>query len=664
VRRGRNSAKHRVSSASGTMRRTITAVLAALTLLPSASAAFAQGDRAMITPPPPAAVPQVETPVRGALSEQGPENRFLMAGTWLFRLDPTEVGITQGFQKDTATDGWAITTAPNAWNATDESVASMTGTVGWYRKDFRLPSAKSRFSYVVRFESVNYRSRVWLNGKPIGTNRGAYLPFELRLPSGLLDRDGVNRLVIRVDNRRYATDFPPSGLSVTGNPTGGWWNYGGLLREVYLRQIDRIDFSTVQVRPILPCSSCAADVQYKVVLRNYGTAAVRVKLTSRFGGRKVELGEKVVGAKKFAAFTRTIRVGDPKLWSPTSPTLYNASLTARAGKKTLAAYTLKTGVRSIRVSPDGRLLLNGKPLNFRGVGLHEDSKALGFAIDDATRRRIVAETIELGSTLMRSHYPLHPRMHELADEEGLLIWSEIPVYAVKTQYLKQKLVRQLAARELESNILTNQNHPSVIVWSVGNELSARPGAVQGYYLARAARAAKAMDPTRPVGYAVAGYPAAGCQPEYAPLDIIGVNEYFGWYPGPNGQIADRSLLSQYLDSVRQCYPNKAIVVSEFGAEANRSGPVEEKGTFEFQADFVNYHLGVYATKPWLSGAIYWALEEFRVRPNWDGGNPRPHSPIHEKGLITFDGVRKPAFFEVQKSYSATAQVAAARRKRP
>jgi hypothetical protein len=155
---------------------------------------------------------------------------------------------------------------------------------------------------------------------------------------------------------------------------------------------------------------------------------------------------------------------------------------------------------------------------------------------------------------------------------------------------------------------------------------------------------------------VAGYPSAGCQSEYAPIDVIGINDYFGWYPGPNGQIADRTLLSDYLDSVRQCYPSKAIVISELGAEANRDGPVEEKGTYAFQQDFVNFHFGVFATKPWLSGAIYFALQEFRVRPDWDGGNPRPMPPWHQKGLVSIDGVRKPAFFDVQRIYKSTNQL--------
>jgi beta-glucuronidase len=99
----------------------------------------------------------------------------------------------------------------------------------------------------------------------------------------------------------------------------------------------------------------------------------------------------------------------------------------------------------------------------------------------------------------------------------------------------------------------------------------------------------------------------------------------------------------------------AELADALGAEANRDGPVEEKGTFAFQQDFVNYHLGIYAQKPWLSGAIYFALQEFRVRPDWDGGNPRPQPPIHQKGLVSFDGVRKPAFFDVQRIFLATKQ---------
>jgi len=138
--------------------------------------------------------------------------------------------------------------------------------------------------------------------------------------------------------------------------------------------------------------------------------------------------------------------------------------------------------------------------------------------------------------------------------------------------------------------------------------------------------------------------------------VLGANEYFGWYPGPGGHLFDRSRLSPYLDQLRKCYRRQALVVSEFGAEANRDGPPEEKGTYQFQRDFVNFHLGVFASKPWLSGAIYWALNEFRVKPDWEGGNPRPNPPIFQKGLVNYDTwARKPAWEDVHRWFTQTNQ---------
>jgi beta-glucuronidase len=594
---------------------------------------------------------------RGTLYHDAPDNRYLLGGEWLFRLDTAGVGLNQGFQRETKRDGWTPTTVPNAWNAGDDSVASMTGTVGWYRKDFRLPDRRSRMSWLIRFESVNYRSRVWLNGRPLGRNTGAYLPFVMRLPRSALKRNGINRLAVRVDNRRLRTDFPPSGLTGTGDLSGGWWNYGGILREVYLQRIDRVDISSLLVRPHLPCATCAATIELRVTVRNDDRKPGRVSVSGSYGGARVGLGTRDVPPAGFATFAKRLRVGKPRLWSPLTPYLYRARFTVRLRGKKIVGYELHSGIRSIKVV-DGHLRLNGRPLALRGVGVHEDDPVTGFAITPARRAQIVAQAKELGATVIRAHYPLHPAIQELADSEGLLIWSEIPVYGIKTQYLKRAEVRKLAEHELEQNIVANQNHPSVMLWSIGNELSSRPGPVQGLYISAAVRRAKELDPTRPVALAVAGYPAAGCRPQYAPLDVVGVNEYFGWYPGPNGQIADRDELPSFLDGVRACYPSKAIFVSEFGAEANRSGPVEEKGTFEYQQDFVNYHLGVFATKPWLSGAIYWALQEFRVRPNWDGGNPRPDPPLHEKGLLRYDGSKKPAWADVQRLFTATDQLGA------
>jgi beta-glucuronidase len=601
------------------------------------------------------AAASADTPTRKTLYADGPTGRHLMGGEWLFRLDKDDVGLKQRFQRQTSRAGWSPVQVPHAWNVGDDSPESMGGSTGWYRKDFSLPSAASALDWAVRFESVNYRSRIWLNGRPVGTNKGAYIPFEFLLSN--LKRRGTNRLVIRVDSRRRPTDFPPSGLTTTGAPTGGWWNYGGILREVYLRRIDRIDWRRVRVTPELRCGTCAAAVKVEAELRNVSGRTVSGRVTRRLANQRLNLGSVSLGPRSVTKRTTTVRIARPRLWSPDTPNLYRVRLSVTGGGRTLAGYALNTGIRSIKVSGDGHLLLNGKRLNIRGLGLHEDSKEKGFAVGNDLREKLVDEAKQLGATTIRTHYPMHPYTHELADRKGLLIWSEIPVYAVKTRYLVKRTVRELAAKELTKNIETFGNHPSVLLWSIANELSSRPGPVQSQYIRRAAAQAKRLDPSRPVGIAVAGYPSSGCQPEYGPLDVIGVNVYFGWYPGANGSLFDRRGLSPFLDAVRACYPNKALMVTEFGAEANREGPVEEKGTWAFQRDYVNYNLATFATKPYLSGAMYWALNEFRVRPHWDGGNPRPQSPIHQKGLTkygTFE--RKPAWADTQKWFLETDQL--------
>lgn len=609
-----------------------------------------------------AAVPgaaRADVPKPGALYETGPSGRYLLGGSWLFRLDPGDRGLRSGWSRSTAVAGWTRVTVPNAWNVTDTSDAAYLGGVGWYRKDFTLPSAAAAHRWIVRFESVNYRARVWLNGTPVGSNTGAYLPFEVDLPARALHRRGVNHLTIRVDSRRKPTDLPPSGLSIrTHRPVGGWWNYSGLLREVYLRRVDHVDFATVQLQPHVGCATCTASVTLRATVRNLDAHTNRVRVAGLFGTKSFDLGTQEIGRGRTARFSGRVRIAHPKLWAPDSPSLYPVRLTAQVGPGTgrsAQTWSTHSGIRKIRVV-GGLLYLNGRRLNVRGFGLHEDSLDKGFAIDNATRERIVSAVQELGGTMMRSHYPLHPQLLELADRRGLLVWSEIPMYQVKNEYLALASVRRAGVAMLRRNILVNGNHPSIAIWSIGNELNSKPGRSQAHYIRSAVRAAHALDPTRPVGLAYAGNPTARCQKAYGPLDVLGLNEYFNWYPGPNGSTADPDLLSEFLDRQHACYAKKAMLVTETGAEANREGPAEERGTYAFQQAFANWQFETLASKSWLSGALWWALQEFRVRPDWDGGDARPNPPFHQKGVLTLDWQKKPAWYDLQRIFTGTEQI--------
>jgi beta-glucuronidase len=599
-------------------------------------------------------------PTAGALYRDGQTGRFLLGGTWLYRPDPANVGLSQGWSLPVgSTVGWSPVTVPNAYNAGDFSSASMAGSVGWYRRDFTLPSnafasnvPAGQRHWIVRFESVNYRASVWLNGRLLGTHAGAYLPFELDL-AGL--HAGVNRLIVRVDDRRAAGDLPPG-------PGGGWWNFGGLLREVYLRAVQGADLSQAIVTPILPCPSCAATIEEQVTVRNVTAAVQQVQLSGRYGTVPLVFGTATIAPHGTRIFAATAVIAHPQLWSTQRPNLYRATLTlADAHGRRLGGYVTYSGIRSISVTPGGRLELNGRLLNLRGAFIHEQNAVTGAALTPSQMGALVGWERALGATVIRSHYPLNPQIEEMADRDGILIWSEVPVYQVADQYMGQTSWQARAHSFLSQNILTNENHPSILLWSIANELTTPPTVNEANYVSSAAALARTLDPTRPVGMAISDWPGVPCQQAYAPLDVIGFNDYFGWFDAGGGGTDDRDALGPFLDSLRACYPAKAIMVTEFGFEANRHGPVEERGTYEFQADAAAYHLGVFATKPWLSGAIYFALQDFAARPGWGGGDPWPSPPWVQKGLVDPAGNLKPAFGTVSSIFHATTQLGPLRR---
>jgi beta-glucuronidase len=612
-------------------------------------------------PPAQAAGYRAVTPTQGALTRDGWTNRYLLDGGWLYRADPSNSGVARKFWRDAAsTSGWTAVAVPNSYNAGTDSTASFYGSVGWYRKDFYLPKGPASQQWIVRFESVSYHAEVWFNGHLIGSHVGGFLPFEFNLTP--LRRTGINRLVIRVDNHLGPGDLPAGPYGTSGTPAvGGWWNYGGILGDVYLRPVQEANLEQVIVRPELPCPTCTsqATIVEQALVRNVTSTAQKVRLRGSFGGRPINLGTATIAPGATWAASATLRFPHPRLWAPGSPTLYRASLTlSGANGQQLAGYVTYSGIRSIKVVAGGILELNGRPLHLRGVGLQEASLKTGGAMSSAQLEQFIAWTRQLGADLIRVQYPADARLEELADRAGILIWSEIPVYQVKPTYLAKASTVRLAHSMLSDNILDNENHPSILLWSIGNELQTPADPSETSYIAGAAKLAHQLDPTRPVGMAVEGWPGVPCQAAYGPLDVIGLNEYFGWYDENDGSTIDRAGLSPYLDFFRSCYPHQAVFVSEFGFEADRPGPVEEQGTYAFQADAIAYHLDVFAQKPWLAGAIYWALQDFVCRPLWAGGNPLPVPPLFQKGLVDLNGNLKPTFAAVEQAFRATVQVAA------
>lgn len=636
------------------MRAALALLLALLVAAPAAAQVEAGDDAA----PPEAEAPDAgqggDTPVAGALYETGADGKYLMGGKWLFRQDAGDQGVRSGFARAASTAEWETVTVPHVWNARDVSDQSMLGSIGWYRKDFRVPRDARALKWNLRFESANYRLTAWLNGKPIGKHEGAFLPFEIPAKS---IQPGLNRLVLRIDSRTNAFDLPPGGPDETGRPDGGWWNYGGLPREVYLRRVEALDIEDAWVHSELPCRTCAATVFAETKVRNTASSSRAVRLAGTFGRLRFRFsGPSRLEPGAAATYRSRLRISEPSLWAPGNASLYRVRISASDGRGANASWFLRHGIRSLRVVKGGRFMFNGRPVALRGASLHEDDLEVGNALTNQRRRADIEALRKLGATITRAHYPVHPYTLELADRFGILFWDQAPVYQLRANQLGNIPMRRRAVDYIKRQVVRDRNHASVISYSLVNELPARPGSGQELLIAQMADAARRKDPTRLIALDILGYPQVGPQDVYEVVDAIGVNSYFGWYPGPNGTTVNRADLGAYLDLMHTAYPEKALFVTEFGAEANREGPIDEKGTYAFQQDFLRYHLSVYDSRPFLNGALIWILRDFRVKPGWEGGNPKPAPPVNHKGLLDTQGQEKPAFTEIARIFRATRQL--------
>jgi beta-glucuronidase len=613
--------------------------------------------------PTPVAPPLVvQAPAGKPLVYEGQPNRRLLGGAWYFRQDDTFVGDAQRwFDQDDLT-GWTAVRVPYNWNATDTTLNK--ASVGWYRKEFTLPAVPKdevkRTFWKVRFEGANYRTKVWLNGKAIGGYTG-FFPFEVDL-TGL--RKGRNTLVVKVSSlrsNRDLTHWRPAAYN--GYGTGGWWNFGGLLREVYVRKIDTVDIPEVQVLPRLPKLRGPAKVEVRAYVRNMTRKDREFDVVMAVAGQRVRLKGKEIDAQATRLLTKTITIKDPRLWQPGDPELYRMNVTAEVDGETRADYQLRFGVRKLETAPGGVILLNGHRLNVHGASIHEDDLHEGGALSAKTRARMVGWLRDLGATITRSHYPLHPAMIEAFDRYGILYWVDAPVYQVPNTYFNETGVRYAAKRAVSLTVRNNINHPSIMTWSLANEPAGNRSelGVIGPGLARfikdGADAVHELDDTRFVSIdrqSRTGEPVTSSAYRY--LDVLGVNDYFGWYDSYRADVVrgptTTAELGPYLDGIHAANPNLPLMITEFGAESVRHGPATQRGSYEFQQRWTIQHVRIHASKPYVNGSIAWALRDFRVDPTWTGGAPRDWStpPWNNKSLIGESNDRKPVYFDLRKRW--------------
>ena len=490
--------------------------------------------------PPPAPAPKLEVqpPTRGALIREGQDGRYLLGGRWYFRLDDALVGDSQRFFAQRSLEGWSAIRVPHVWNGPD--LTQNRSSVGWYRREFRLPSTpRGRYTWKARFESANFRSVVFLNGRRIGGGTSGFFPFEAEL-KGL--RRGRNTLVVKVSSLRSSSDLTHwRPASFNGYGTGGWYNFGGLQREVYLRRVRGVDVENVQVLPRLRSLRGPARVGVRMRVRNFSgrDRDVGLSLTVRgpgFSTRVTPRMEGVAGRGGGRDLNASFQIPRPRLWQPGRPALYSLAVSAGVDGQRLSTYRTAFGVKKLARGRNGALLLNGRKLNLRGASIHEDEPGIGSALGPRQRAATLRRLRDLGATVTRAHYPLHPALMESLDRAGILFWSQAPVYQLSNAFLSRAHIRAAAIEANRRTIFNNVNHASIFTWSIANELAEDEdergviGPGTAAFIRDARRAVRQLDDTRLIG--IDRHSRIGetiFNSELAALDVLGVNEYFGWY---------------------------------------------------------------------------------------------------------------------------------------
>ncbi len=575
-----------------------------------------------------------------------------LTGLWRFQPDAFGDGERMGYPRpDCDTRFWREVSVPIAF---DDCLPELRGYegAGWFRCDFELPEACASQRLSLRFEGVNYNAQVWVNGQPAGSHAGGFLRFEL--PVERLLRPGLNTLVVRADNTRRHGEVP--------GKERGWRPYGGVLREVALdcRPLIRLD------QPVIVAEGTGVfEARVTVVNDTDETreAGVALAILDASGTSVFSSAARPATVAARRAETITITGITPHItpWSPDCPTLYTVAF-GLAHDAGFDEIKLRAGFRTIeRVGH--QLVLNGEPIRLRGFNRHEDSPRAGMTPDLQQAERDLRHMKQMGANFVRlCHYPHHPAELDLCDEIGLLVMGEIPLYWWKgdaTNEVRADEVRDgnqpasvtldAARRQLSELIARDRHHPSIIFWSVSNEThEERPEVAAGN--AALIELARQLDRSRLVAHVSDHWTTT---PAFDADDVVCVNGYpswsrRGWKANPAYDFAaSAQWWSEHLGRLHDLYPDKPILITEFGYPALHS--VAENGLGEDAQDNAIRQESQAFDKPYVCGMTVWCYAD-HPWPEEPFLNYMTTSPF---GVVTRDRRPKRAAGSVARLYGGT-----------
>ena len=579
-------------------------------------------------------VPIVQGQQLGVIQNTAGRKAVSLDGPWQTIVDPYESGFydyryqpsANGYFKNAKPrdkselieydfDKSGTLKVPGDWNTQSDQLFFYEGTV-WYKKsfDYQLRGDARLFVY---FGAANYVCEVYLNGEKIGRHEGGFTPFNFEITR--LVRPTGNFLVVKVDNKRRR-DAVPTLMT-------DWWNYGGLTRQVTL-----IETPATFVHDYFIQLQKGTSDRVRGWVRLNGSR-LRQRVTVRIPEIRV--------SRSFTAdengFVAIDFQADLTLWSPDNPKLYDVVVETETDR-----VPDQIGFRSIETRGT-EILLNGRPIFLRGISMHEEAPVRGgraYSREDAST--LLGWAKDLGANFVRlAHYPHNELTIREADRVGILLWSEIPVYW--TILWDNPATLENARTQLSEMIARDKNRAAVVIWSVANETPLSDARLS--FLKNLISHARSLDDGRLVSAAMERHylnPTTQMidDPLGEFLDVLGCNEYVGWYDGLPDKADRLEWKSKY---------DKPLIMSEFGADAlyGNHGDALARWTEEYQESLYQHQLVMLRKIPFLRGTSPWILMDFR--------SPRRPLPgiqdyWNRKGLISNRGEKKKAFYVMQRWY--------------
>jgi beta-galactosidase len=562
---------------------------------------------------------------------------------WKFIRQDVAGAEAVGFDDST----WQTVDLPHTWNNMDgqDGGNDYYRGVGWYRRHLKVNSRYAGKSLFLKFDGAATVADVFVNGRPAGAHRGNFGAFCFDV-TPLLRVGQDNVIAVKVNNARDPDIAPLD---------GDFTVFGGLYRDAHLLVLDKLSISPLdyaspgvyirqnRVTPDL------AELEITTKLRNANDAAkkatVRCTITDAGGKRVAGTGsQQEVPANGSRNAVQTIKLPKPHLWNGRSdPYLYQVSVEVQDGRKLVDSVTQPLGVRFFRADPDKGFFLNGQHVALHGVNRHQDRIDKGWAIGPAEHEEDFNLIMEMGCTAIRlAHYQHAQYFYDLCDRGGLVVWAEL---SLVNKLGESPAFAENARQQLTELIKQNYNHPSIIFWSLFNELRFRdklPEAAECELISDLNKLAKTLDPTRLTVAASCCVPAT--HPSTGITDIIGLNWYYGWYSGQPEDWPGK------LDELHQTLPARCVGITEYGAGASivqheipprQPKPVSPWHPEEWQCVVHEAAWKAMKDRPWLWGTFLWNMFDFAADQRKEGD----HLGRNDKGLVTYDRkVKKDTFF--------------------